>query len=1049
MSEVVPWRVLVFDFHLTLINQFVLSKPVDVFQNPSWIRQEFYGYADWLMDFLIRARQAGIILAVASASESRFDGLTLEQIRDVQREEIARRKALSGPGEQAVTDWRRWTLTEEEIAPRRNLAHVVGGNRLIRMYLDALFGNDTAYRQRIIPDELVITQDWEPFRGTHSKHPHMERIANAVTMPPYSLKRLNTAEEMVLFDDNEANVASVRPAYAAVRIAQTQGFSAMSWNTWLSFGAKNSKFHALSRRVYGAEVAVPELRYVYEMSPSPPRVVDTQENGMAKMDASEMLGVGSKVEVAKLDLVATYTVSGPGPSSNVDEVLHVYADEEFRAWNVTLTIDGKLQEWSPLGGGAAVISPINKRSIAKWVSRLTPFIYNVERQHSSLDFRGRGSERASDAEKQDLVSQFSDVLDETRSARVGTVPAVAAAAAADQDDFLEIQALTAGEFTTDASLGGASLGDIWAKKKMPLDLRALVVKMLVPLVQWLRVNNTEAASLQQAKMFFANVLLIYPSKKLELDALRTGFVEELENQRANKAKPLPPALSKLIATASVRISSRRSGGKKPPPLSGDKAAIKAVGDVISRYSAEENAVLGSNAATWLWILFANAKEPLLSDTLLWFMKPPKTAYSGPTAAALMEVGAPVRFATDKFTDHSGTDTVNQFLQRYAYAKYFKDRRDFMPPRDEQKWIVLLPPKPDIFDKIKNVWLDAHEIATYFILTTAAFDLASLTSDALHAFTNVLGQPLGLIMHRDMLTRSVSIHVYAKRSRASTYWTWAASVKMTADRVFRLSNGWVLELNDELDLSGAKMPLSRNKRIVTVATGVTSRTAAAADRPDSPDDVPLLQQQLSVAGNEARSILSTRADETCLHCALLGLELERALVLPSDEWFALSNDRKHSGKQLLVTLRSVESCSGDASLADGLQWLVQAMLRFPREPGRDQSSVELMTQLRHASDELHASAACLRNWLCRGEAEQREALHHRCSALLEQCCSSWAALVQLHSGLRAEPQRLFCDLPPAQNPLVMYHACRFRTAFADLGQLCDQVLHERHQHNQEQ
>ena len=193
----------------------------------------------------------------------------------------------------------------------------------------------------------------------------------------------------------------------------------------------------------------------------------------------------------------------------------------------------------------------------------------------------------------------------------------------------------------DATTTDVSLSEMWAKKKMPVDLRAFVVKMLQPLVRWMDAHTSGSEITAQASDFFNAVLAKYPGKTAELDALRTGFKDELERLKDETSPKMSTFLSQLVAASTIRVG-RTS--KNPVAPSEDKAAVKAVGDIISRYSADETQVLGSNAATWLWFVYKQGSTELPIANLLTFMAPATSAPAAAAAAALPPVDCYVKQA---------------------------------------------------------------------------------------------------------------------------------------------------------------------------------------------------------------------------------------------------------------------------------------------------------------------------------------------------------------------------------------------------------------------
>lgn len=213
-------KVIVFDFHQTLVVDQILSRPSTVvYDNWKALRLDVFRDPDWLKTFLISARAAGLVIGIATNQEDRFDGLSDEQMRTVARIEREQDRVM----------------TSQEIDSRRDLSTFVAGKRLITATLDTLWNEHedarerTRARQRVIPDDLIVTLDWGTVRTAGlNKHRHMEMIVERVRAK-YGIRDLRNAQA-ILFDDSPRNIFDVQSyGYSGLAVSPSITFAQRFW----------------------------------------------------------------------------------------------------------------------------------------------------------------------------------------------------------------------------------------------------------------------------------------------------------------------------------------------------------------------------------------------------------------------------------------------------------------------------------------------------------------------------------------------------------------------------------------------------------------------------------------------------------------------------------------------------------------------------------------------------------------------------------------------------------------------------------------------------
>lgn len=207
-------RRLALDFHRTLADWADITYTTqDVLGFPEFFKARSYKDPDWLQGFLANVRRSGISLFIVSKQEDRFDGLPIEKIRAIQREEkdLQRR------------------LTSEEIAARyvRQPEKYMGGRRLISATLDLLFDGDRELRSSMLPDAHIVLYDDLPLPRPFDKVAQMDYIhALPAGGSPGGGSKLQT----MLIDDSYEEINAVQSAgYLAGRVDATKTLSQEFW----------------------------------------------------------------------------------------------------------------------------------------------------------------------------------------------------------------------------------------------------------------------------------------------------------------------------------------------------------------------------------------------------------------------------------------------------------------------------------------------------------------------------------------------------------------------------------------------------------------------------------------------------------------------------------------------------------------------------------------------------------------------------------------------------------------------------------------------------
>jgi hypothetical protein len=176
------------DFHRTLVAwDYIVKQSSDVYGQPDLFRKNSFLDPDWLKFFLSCVNQSGIELFIVSKQEARFDGMSLDTIRNIQSLEKGRSDRLSASEiSEYPRDADRW----------------IAGRRLIAVTLDLLFDGDSDLRKSIIPDNRIILYDDLPLPRPFNKVGQMDYIHGHPA-------NKNSKQETVLIDDNESELFEV------------------------------------------------------------------------------------------------------------------------------------------------------------------------------------------------------------------------------------------------------------------------------------------------------------------------------------------------------------------------------------------------------------------------------------------------------------------------------------------------------------------------------------------------------------------------------------------------------------------------------------------------------------------------------------------------------------------------------------------------------------------------------------------------------------------------------------------------------------------------
>lgn len=172
-----PIRLVVLDFHETLVSNKQLSVSMSEFNSTGYLTKAMPDYA-WVKAFLVYLHEAGIKIGVASFQEDRFDGMT--------HEEIVRKR------------------NGEDI--KQKLDVVIGGRRLILGVLDKVFAGDVEARRAVVPDENIVLFDDMPsglLMEPATKALQVGRLSEGMSIKP---------QQAILFDDNKANIYAASQA---------------------------------------------------------------------------------------------------------------------------------------------------------------------------------------------------------------------------------------------------------------------------------------------------------------------------------------------------------------------------------------------------------------------------------------------------------------------------------------------------------------------------------------------------------------------------------------------------------------------------------------------------------------------------------------------------------------------------------------------------------------------------------------------------------------------------------------------------------------------
>jgi hypothetical protein len=321
-------RVIVFDFHRTLVTfSYQSAHKANL---PRIVRDVCFEDADWLVDFMVRARKAGIILAIATRAAGRYDYISQKNIGEIQKRES---------GE--------CCLSEEELAAYRDDEYV-GGKRLIKIALDTLFAGNSSLRKQIIPNDLIITQEWPPYApGAGDKITHMEKI-RAIVNRKYLLQGQPEVREdqMVLVDDEKKNLGFAKEGHRFKYIwvsnvpgARSLTFSNLFW-TLLTKPVPNMLFSdvgiaRLDYRIYKDEESL-SLAPRYRISKDKTTIEDTRKQKVVYSTASA-LAVGPKNPLYAEDFTPSdYEETGPEvkrrPSSDTQFFINEFLTPHSQAF---------------------------------------------------------------------------------------------------------------------------------------------------------------------------------------------------------------------------------------------------------------------------------------------------------------------------------------------------------------------------------------------------------------------------------------------------------------------------------------------------------------------------------------------------------------------------------------------------------------------------------------------------------------------------------------------------------------------------------------------